>query len=215
MFIYLDIETSGLEQSSFMLQLSAITDQHDKFDIYIRPPRPLSPDCTKITGLSFTDGFLYKDGTIVSAVGLFSALSFFRRWTESLQKENQTLDLIGYNSNAFDIPILVRAYSRFNETLPRFNFCYDLLPAVRKMQKTDKKLAATSIKLEDLGRFYLPESDLMTNSDFHNSLFDCELLKQVAEKICKDNNTEIPSEFGLYKKPFEYFIEKYYNKRQF
>ena len=213
MFLYFDIETSGLSKNSFLLQLSAITEKQDKFDIYIRPPCELNQECTDITGLSYVKGTLYKDGTPVHAVGLYNALIFFYNWTVSLRKEEQKLDLIGYNSNAFDVPFLVKAYSRFNQTLPDFNDCYDVLPAVRKLQKTDQKLANSSIKLEDLGKIFIPDSEIMGKSDFHNSLFDCELLKQVTEKICSEQNNEISAQLGSYKKPFEYFIDKYYHRR--
>ena len=215
MYLYLDIETSGLEQSSFMLQLSAITDKESKFDIYIKPPCSLSTECTAITGLSFVNQTLYKDGVPVSAASLFVALNSFRNWTNSLKKEEKTLDLIGYNSNSFDVPFLVKAYSKYNQILPDINFCYDVLPVIRKMQKSNQKLAKSTIKLEDLGRIYLSDSEIMAKRDFHNSLYDCEILKQVTEKICKDKKTEISDEFGFYKKPFDYFVEKYYLKRHF
>ena len=88
------------------------------------------------------------------------------------------------------------------------------LDVVWKLQKTDDSLAKSTIKLEDLGKLYIPDSEIMQKSDFHNSLFDCEILKQVTEQICKNKKTEISNEFGSYKKPFKYFIDKYYFKRQ-
>ena len=212
MYLYLDIETSGLSTNSFLLQLSAITDKQDKFDIYIRPPCELSKECTEITGLSFVNGTLYRDGVPLHAVGLYNALIFFYNWTSTLRQTESKLDLIGYNSNAFDVPFLVKAYSRFNQTVPDFNDCYDVLPVVRKLQKTDQKLAKSSIKLEDLGKTLIPDSEIMAKGDFHNSLFDCEVLKEVTEKICKTQNKEISDQLSLYKKPFEYFIDKYYYK---
>ena len=211
----MDIETSGLNKSSFLLQLSAISDKQHAFDIYIRPPCELSQECTSITGLSYVNGTLYKDGIPLTTVSLYAALNFFHNWTSSLKKEDSSLDLIGYNSNAFDVPFLVKAYSKFNQKLPEFNYCYDVLPVIRKLQKTDGRLAKSKIKLEDLGKLYIPDSEVMSKSDFHNSLFDCEILKQVTEKICQDKKTEISTEFGMYKKPFEYFVNKYYVKRQY
>jgi len=218
MHLYFDIETSGLERNSFLLQLSAISEKQDKFDIYIRPPCPLSQECTSITGLSFVSNILFKDGVPLHTVGLYPALNSFRHWTDSLIREERTLDLIGYNSNAFDVPFLVKAYSRFDQTLPDITSCYDVLPSIRKMQRnSDKldKLAKSTIRLEDLGALFIPDSDIMKTKDFHNSLYDCEILKQVTEQICKDKKTDIDVEFGFYKKPFDYFVNKYYNKRQF
>lgn len=213
MYVYLDIETSGLNKTSFLLQLSAISEKQHTFDIYIKPPCALNQECTNLTGLSYINNTLYKDGVPLHAVGPYMALLSFYHWTESLRKEGETLDLIGYNSNAFDVPVLVLAYAKFRQTLPTFNECYDVLPVIRKLQKTDDKLAKTKIKLEDLGRFYLPDSEIMSKANFHNSLFDCEILKQVTEKICEDKKTKISDEFGFYKKPFEYFVDKYYTPK--
>ena len=215
MYLYLDIETSGLNKSSFMLQLSAISDKQDKFDVYIKPPCDLSLECTNLTGLSYVNGVLFRNGEPLQSISLYSALVYFNNWCTYLKREEPTLDIIGYNSNAFDVPFLVQAYAKFNQTLPDINNCYDVLPVIRKLQKTDSKLAKSKIKLEDLGKFYIPESDIMNKSDFHNSLFDCEILKEITEKICKDKKTEISDEFGFYKKPFEYFITKYYKQRQY
>lgn len=211
--MYLDIETSGLDKNSFLLQLSAITDRQDEFNIYINPPCALSAECTNLTGLSYVKGILFLDGVPVPSVNLYAALNKFYNWTKALNSTEQTINLIGYNSNAFDVPFLVKAYSKFNQTLPNFSFCYDVLPAIRKLQKSDKELAKTKIKLADLGRFYLPDSEIMAKGNFHNSLFDCELLKQITEKICRNHKSEIETEFGMYKKPFDYFIDKYYFKR--
>ncbi|KAJ8301777.1 hypothetical protein KUTeg_020764 [Tegillarca granosa] len=59
-FIYFDLETTGLEKDSDIIQIAAIHGE-ETFSIYCMPMKEISPNATKVNGLTKRDGKLYKE----------------------------------------------------------------------------------------------------------------------------------------------------------
>ncbi len=73
LYIFADIETDSLQVNK-ILQIAAITETGEQFNIHLNPKAELPISCTNITGLYFHKGNLYKNGRQVPSVSIQKGL---------------------------------------------------------------------------------------------------------------------------------------------
>ncbi len=201
-FIFADLETEGL-RGELLLQIAAVSDT-DSFSIYINPHRNLPISCTKITGLSYLKGLLYKDGKqLQSDNSVGHALKSFNKW---LSQQGQRVHLVFHNAFGFDARVLTKQLLKFNISLPsNIQFIHDSLPAFRKHIKADKQnqIPSDGLKLTKLGL-----SLGLDHTDPHNAVSDSILLKQICEAYSKQQGISLIQLLDGYKKPPSFFVTK-------
>ncbi|KAK0167773.1 hypothetical protein PV327_001637 [Microctonus hyperodae] len=100
--VYFDLETSGLESSSEILQIAPIGDNIE-YSSYILPTKAIPASTTKINGLKFLNGQLYYKNMKVNALNMDNTLKGFSQY---LHKISDPCLLVAHNSR-FDVPKLV------------------------------------------------------------------------------------------------------------
>lgn len=103
--IYCDIETTSLSKTCDIIQLAAVC-EHDSFNTYIMPSKPISDGASQVTGLSCHGNVLFYNGSPVHTVALKESLSLFLAWLQ----DRQPCILIGHNLIKFDLPRILHAY---------------------------------------------------------------------------------------------------------
>tara|TARA_B100000795_G_scaffold239924_1_gene201828 strand:+ start:141 stop:749 length:609 start_codon:yes stop_codon:yes gene_type:complete len=117
--IFWDLETSGLNQyHDEIIEIGAIDDAGNKFQILIKPEREISEKITKITGI--TNPELEQKG-----VPLVQALQEFINFCEKETYDN--LYLIAHNGRGFDDLFLKRDLKKLDLTFPSCNYLDTLL----------------------------------------------------------------------------------------
>jgi len=107
--ISFDLETTGKEiTKDRIVQLaarkySADGQQEDDINLFINPGIPISPEATEVHGI--TDRFVSDQPT-------------FEFWAPQILEFFAGCDLLGYNSNRFDIPLLAEEFSRVGIVWP-------------------------------------------------------------------------------------------------
>ena len=194
MWIFLDIETLDLK-GDIILQISAVTEDNTKFNIYIAPPKNINKG-NEVTQLFACYGKLYKNGRPLPTYFLKDALKFFRRWLYSFSD----VRICAFNGFSFDFGILLRVFYKSNIGFPShvLSLC-DILPALKKKFKT----TLTSYKLADIATHYN-----VSNSDPHNGLFDAVCLKDICNAFAKENDSDLVTILKPHSKPVEYYLQK-------
>lgn len=94
---FLDIETTGLSLTKDrIVQIACIRDGKEKVTL-VNPMQPISPSATEVHGIS--------DDMVIGA-------PTFKQISKSLLEFIGDDDLAGYNSNRFDLPILIEEFAR-------------------------------------------------------------------------------------------------------
>ncbi|XP_078318477.1 uncharacterized protein LOC111118926 isoform X5 [Crassostrea virginica] len=174
--VFFDLETTGLELPSEILQLAAICGDQ-KFSCYVLPTSSIDKQASRITGLTFDGTILFKRGVPVPAVSLHECLTMFHQWLTAIPKPV----LFAHNCRNFDSIILSNAITKSNfYHLSEYisGFC-DTLP----MLKENISMKTTSFSLETLVR-----NVLGLTYDAHDAVEDCKYLKKLVEhsSICID-----------------------------
>ena len=112
-----DVETTGLDRNSELLQISCIS--HDgsiNFSTYLLPEkRTIGDSATKVHGTSVQcrngTKMLVKRGVELTAVSQTHGLTEFCCFLQQ-HKESHRLVFIAHNGNRFDLPILWNALNR-------------------------------------------------------------------------------------------------------
>jgi|APCry1669193128_1035447.scaffolds.fasta_scaffold34074_1 DNA polymerase III alpha subunit (gram-positive type) len=195
--IYADLETESLKANK-LLQIAAITEDNNKFSVYINPQEKLTDQCFQITGLYFHDGQLYRNGRLLFSVPIGRALCQFRNW---LQSFNKPIHLVFHNAFSFDMKILVKHYLKQNILFPLcVTGVHDTLPIFRKYIK------ATDISGFKLG--LLADHFKVPLLDAHNAEDDALCLKNICEAFLKDKDLSLEDFLNSYLKSPLYFIKK-------
>ena len=203
LYVYGDLETESFKAFR-LLQIAAVTENDDKFSIYINPQGPLPENCLKVTGLYFHKNQLYRKGCALPSVSITQALRTFAKCLNSLQ---QPIHLVFHNAFAFDIQVLLRHFQ--NQAIP-FPDCvlniHDSLPAFRKHMKVSE---VSGFKLGALAEhFNVPLSDA------HNAIDDAGCLKGICETFVKSKDIKLSDFLNSYVKPVSFFQAKLKPKKE-
>jgi DNA polymerase III alpha subunit (gram-positive type) len=195
--IYSDIETDSLSATK-ILQISAIAENGQTFNVHINPGSDLPLQCTNITGLYYYRNNLYKNGRLVPSVSLHRGLRDFRDWILSFQKP---VHLVYHNGFSFDAKIIIKIYLKLKIKFPEnVLMIHDTLPAFRKKLK----------EIRDHRLSTLAEHTKVKLTNAHDALADSVALKEICESYSKIQNIDLHEFLNLYAKSVEHLtkIEK-------
>ena len=196
--VYADVETDSL-RANLLLQIAAVGPGDQQFSAYINPREPLPAPCTQLTGLYFHKGHLYRNGVILPAYGIRTALTLFKNWLNSL---GTAVHLVFHNGFAFDAQVLVKHFDRQQIEFPlNVKVIHDTLPLFKKVLKTNKEIK--DFKLASLAEF--------TNSllpDAHNAISDAQCLKDICQNYIQKEKLDVSQFLNTYQKPIEHFKNK-------
>lgn len=174
-----DIETTGLQKNSSIIQIAAWT-KEATFERYIIPPKPIPTEITLLTGLKVVNGEMkFQDQTVPSTPNAKSAEDF----VEFLSKFEKPVILVGHNIKVFDAPRIIKWLSECNQLKKFFNSVWgisDTLALIGKGFKC-KKQAYLAEKCLDAKWQEIKKA--------HNALIDCEILNALIShfKISQDD----------------------------
>lgn len=194
LLVYSDIETESL-QANKLLQIAAISEDGQIFNIHLNPHSDLPLHCTNITGLYYYKNNLYKNGRLVPSVSIYKGLRDFRNWILSL---GRPVHLVFHNGFSFDAKILTKQFLKHKIKIPEnILMIHDTLPAFRKK--------ITKIKDHRLATLAEFTKTNLTNA--HDALADSVALKGICETFTRDQKIELREFLDLYKKPIEHFVK--------
>jgi DNA polymerase III alpha subunit (gram-positive type) len=178
--IYADIETDSFRGNK-LLQISAISENDDSFNIFINPMEPLLLSTINFLGLHFYKGNLYRNGQKLQSFTIKEALIKFTNWIEQQQRP---VILIFHNGFNFDCSILIRHLINFKIRIPlnlvKFG---DTLPFFRNAIKPPVIPNHTLASLA--------EHFKIRQERAHCALSDTSTLKQICEAYAKNNGGDV------------------------
>lgn len=178
--VFFDLETSGFKKSADILQIAAKCEE-DEFCRYANPTQPIMPRVTEITGLKNEGGTLLLYDERVPSIPLQEVLREFKEWLAELSKP---CILVAHNAR-FDISFLLRNLENnsmiedFENLVAGFS---DTLVTLRKLYPQRK--GPGMFKLSTLARDLL---QIESTENFHNAIYDVEILEKIASTIPKEN----------------------------
>jgi DNA polymerase III alpha subunit (gram-positive type) len=197
LLIFADLETESLK-ASLLLQIAAITENNDKFSVYINPQESLSNQCLQITGLHFHKGQLYRNGRLLFSLTIKHALRLFKKWLNSFERP---VHLVFHNAFSFDMKILLKHFVKQNISFPPCVVgVHDTLPSFRKYIKI------TEISGFKLG--LLAEFIKVPLVDAHNAEDDALCLKNICETFTKEKGLSLDEFLSNYTKHPSEFLKK-------
>ena len=157
----------------------------ESFDKYVLPGKPISPDASAATMLTFIDGVLLYNGAPVAAISLVDALNQFIKYLGKCVKDTDKCLLLAHNCHQFDSKVLLNKLGQC-DLLENFdNVCIgfsDSLPLFQSLEP-ERKINKKGYKLIDLCH------DLCSyDYDAHNSLQDVIALKVLCSKCASSKD---------------------------
>lgn len=196
--VYADIETDSI-QGTCLLQIAAVTQNGEKFNVYINPQRPIPLTITNLLGLHWFKGDLYKNGLRLSSKHIIPALVSFTEWIHNLEKP---VMLIFHNGFSFDCSVLARELVHFQIKIPdNLIKVADTLPAFRNNIKAPE---IENHKLSTLAQHFNIE-----NKYAHDALADSETLKLICEKFIEHNGGDLMGILINSTRNFTDYLNKY------
>ncbi|KAL7307764.1 hypothetical protein TKK_0000436 [Trichogramma kaykai] len=188
--VYFDIETTSLALTAGILQIAAKS--HDlEFSVYLNPTQAISPDASKITGLTIVGDDLYLHNTrLDNTLDLYDA---FIALAEFLHKMEKPVLLVAHNAT-FDTQRILRAIIE-NNLSSYFDMIIGFVDTIPILKKSfPERKGPKAFKLASLA------NDLLgTNKEdgFHEALFDVVILEKLVLHIKKQD------ELIKYLKPYD------------
>ncbi len=200
LLIFADLETESLK-ASLLLQIAAVTENNEKFSVYINPQEALSKQCLQITGLYYHNGQLYRNGRLLCSITITHALRLFKKWLNSFERP---VHLVFHNAFSFDMKILLKHFVRQNISFPPCVVgVHDTLPSFRK-----------HIKITEISGFklgLLAEYIKVPLIDAHNAEDDALCLKNICETFTKEKGLSLNEFLDTYTKHPSDFLKKLTN----
>jgi DNA polymerase III alpha subunit (gram-positive type) len=199
-YIFGDLETENIE-GKYLLQIAAITEKGDTFNVFVNPCKPLPLSTTNFLGLYWYKNDLYKNGVKLNSKHITEALKAFMKWIENFRKP---VMLVFHNGFAFDSLILSNKLVYFNINVPKNLISIgDTLPFFRKNLKAPE---IENHKLSTLAKYFS-----IIEECSHDGLSDCVTLKLVCEKFNEKFGTNFAEIFKESSRKFEAYIQKWNN----
>uniref|UniRef100_A0ABD2XAY9 Exonuclease domain-containing protein n=1 Tax=Trichogramma kaykai TaxID=54128 RepID=A0ABD2XAY9_9HYME len=193
--VYFDIETTSLALTAGILQIAAKS--HDlEFSVYLNPTQAISPDASKITGLTIIGDDLYLHNTrLDNTLDLYDA---FIALAEFLHKMEKPVLLVAHNAT-FDTQRILRAIIE-NNLSSYFDMIIGFVDTIPILKKSfPERKGPKAFKLASLA------NDLLgTNKEdgFHEALFEVVILEKLVLHINKQD------ELIKYLKPYNKCYQK-------
>ncbi|XP_015199146.2 protein PML isoform X1 [Lepisosteus oculatus] len=167
--VFFDLETTGLDLSSNIIQLSAVCGELT-FNTYILPVQPITQGASAVNGLTMEDGVLLLHSEPVETTSIGEALTAFLNFLRCLSEPL----LVGHNIWRFDCPILIRVLKKVglrDELENSVSGFLDTLPLAKDILKN---VEIRNFSLQNLVKCILMESYLA-----HNALEDALVLQRL------------------------------------
>lgn len=195
-YIFSDIETNSFNGNR-ILQIAAVAENKEEFNLYIDPKEDLPKPCRDLTGLNYYQKNLYRDGALLPTVSITKALTSFRDWLQHFQRP---VTLVFHNGHGFDCPIIARHLLKLRISPPAgaVSVC-DTLPGVRKHLRDDE---LQDHKLTTIAKYL----EIPTEGA-HDALQDSLILKTICNRIATKYSTSLNDLLKDSEKEFDYFIE--------
>lgn len=176
--VYFDLETSGFSKNAEILQIAAKFEEYT-FMVYLSPTRPIDADASRVTGLTYIKGNMYFHGKPVLTFLPRQALQSFQKF---LNFSAKPCILVAHNA-PFDSAHLLRLIISHGmiENFSKIAGFSDSLTILRKLFP-ERKGQKDSFKLQTLARDLLK---LETPGQFHEALFDVEVLEKLSHTFIK------------------------------
>ena len=198
LYIFTDIETDSV-QANILLQIAAVTEKGEEFNVFINPRCPLTQSCTTFLGFYFFNGGLYRNGRKLPSIFVAQALENFMKWISKLK---QPVVLVFHNGFSFDCTILARFLVQFGIKIPENLITVgDTLPYIRN---TLKAPLVENHKLGTLAKYFQIDQE-----QAHDALSDSLTLKLICDKLADQNGTGYQQIFKDSFRPFSDYLNKH------
>jgi len=203
LFIYADIETNSFRGDK-LLQIAAVTEKDDTFNIYINPMEPLLLSTINLLGLHYYKGDLYKKGLKLQSFTLKEALNKFTNWIEERQ---MPVIIVFHNGFNFDCSILIRYWIESKIKIPTNLIKFgDTLPFFRNAIKPP---LISNHTLASLAAHFKIQQDTA-----HCALADTIILKKICEAFATIEKKDIADMFTTELKSIRE-VDQFINKEIF
>ena len=170
--VYLDLETSGLQRSSEILQIAAKCGTVT-FDIYITPSKDISAAASAVNGLRKSQAELFLYGKKVESVPLRIAISKLLEWLTSFKKK---VFIATHNLN-FDGPRLCDAI-RYCDLIDDFsNFIHGFIDTLNVIRSHTERKGKGSCTITGLAGWLN-----ISINNAHNAIKDVFILEKIIKK---------------------------------
>jgi len=181
--IYYDIETTGLENESRIIEIAAYReDTNTYFHELINPGCPIPPESTKIHKIT--------DKDVKNALNISQVLQEFNEFCK-----HKDMILVAHNNDKFDKIILQHEYNRSNIEMPMFQYM-DTLKIARTLEPN-----LPSHTLTSLASHYKIDS-----GEAHQAMTDISNMYKVYQQLKQDRTDDdmlkISQEYKMDRLPF-------------
>jgi len=195
--IYADIETNSFKGNK-LLQIAAITEKDEIFNIYINPMEPLLLSTINLLKIHYHKGHLYKGGRRLQSFPIKEALTHFCKWIE---RQQCPVTLIFHNGFNFDCKHLIRHLIKFDIKIPLNLITFgDTLPFFRNNIKPPEIENHTLKGLAD--HFKIKQDQA------HCALSDTRTLKQICETYAETKGGDVSVIFKESTRPIQEYINQ-------
>jgi DNA polymerase III alpha subunit (gram-positive type) len=195
--IFSDIETDSFRGNK-ILQIAAITEANEIFNVFIDPQGPLQSSTSNFLGLHYFKGSLWRNGSKLNTVSVSQALSDFMKW---IGERKQPVILIFHNGYNFDCNILTRHLVDHGISIPsNLVKVGDTLPFFRD---TIKIPLIENHKLSSLAEYFKIKQGLA-----HCALSDSITLKHICEAYIKESNKKLQEIFLDRTRDIKLYLDK-------
>lgn len=199
-YIFADIETDSV-QANILLQIAAVTQNGETFNVFVNPRCPLALSCTNFLGFYYFNGSLYRNGRKLYSENLTQALNKFMKWISGFK---HPVILAFHNGFSFDCTVLARFLVRCNIPIPENLITVgDTLPYIRSNFKAP---LVENHKLATLAKHFEIEQE-----HAHDALSDSLTLKLICEKVIGQTGIDYQTLFSGSYRPFSDYLNKHLN----
>ncbi|PHT29066.1 hypothetical protein CQW23_31332 [Capsicum baccatum] len=184
-FIIFDIETTGFSRENERIIEIALRDlnggENSTFQTLVNPG--CSVPNSHIHGI--TTGMVKRPE--VPRMG--DLIPILLRYVGSRQKPDGYVVLIAHNARGFDVPFLIKEFSRYSFDIPPNWLFIDTLPLAREVMKSGGKKAPPKVSLQALGQHY----GIPFVGSAHRAMADVHMLSAIFQRLTFDLKLTIPS----------------------
>ncbi|KAJ8572827.1 hypothetical protein K7X08_009338 [Anisodus acutangulus] len=184
-FIIFDIETTGFSREYERIIEIALRDLHggenSTFQTLVNPGR--SVPNAHIHGI--TTGMVNRPD--VPRMG--DLIPILLRFVGSRQKPGGYVVLVAHNARGFDVPFLIKEFSRCSFDIPSNWLFVDTLPLAREVMKSGGLKVPPKVSLQALGQHY----GIPLVGTAHRAMVDVHMLSAVFQRLTFDLKLTIPS----------------------